>query len=251
MQDIEISNGLKEMFENLSKEAIYRHDEDKPLFKYVSINTAKMIIGNGTLKFSTPEELNDNDLDITLLDFSVTVATKKKVFSKIIRKNLDPALAEFLEHLTIPNSTTIIPDDEFVKMLSYGYLNERKKFGLLCLTTDNENDFMWEKYAENHRGVCMEFKFPTLYNKLFYTFTINYGSTKPFKYFNEDGSVNSLAVNRWLFTKDKIYSREKEVRLLSENNLGIHPFPKKNLIGIHFGKLTSEDDIIDGKRAEY
>jgi hypothetical protein len=267
MQHIDMSDAFKKMFNALSKEGICRHDEDKPLYKYVSIDTAKMIIGNGTIKFSTPEELNDNDLDVNLFDLGVTEETQKKILNKIIHKNVEPNLAKFLEYnLTKSNSKFNLPTEVFTKELEKGYLTERTKFGIFCLTNDNKNANMWKKYGENNKGVCLEFKFPSLYTKMFYTFTVNYVSElTPYKLFDEDGSVNSLSVNRWLFTKHDKYSYEKEVRMVTENRIGINPFVKEFLAGIHYGKLTSENDIndlevllqcgeyniVNGKRIEY
>lgn len=248
MNEINMSDGFKEMFDNLSKYNINRHDEDKPLYKYVSIETAKIIVGNGTIKFSTPLELNDNDLDVSLLDSNVDENIQNKIIIQILKKNLDPQFAAFME-AQLQNPSINIPNDEFVREVIKGYESERNKFGIFCLTTDHKSEFMWNKYAEQGKGVCLEFQFPTLYSEQFYTFTVAYNSEfKPSKLFNEDGTVNSLSVNRWLFTKHRRYAPENEVRMVTEKLIGIHPFPRKFLTRIFYGPGTSEQDKITLER---
>lgn len=242
MNDIEMSDDFKNMFFELSKHNINRHDEDKPLYKYVTLETAQKIIGSGTIKFSTPFELKDNDLDVSLLEARVDEDTKKKILANVLKRNLNPQFAAFME-AQLENPAVNIPNDEFVSVLLKGFENERNRYGLFCATTDYRSEFMWNKYAEAGRGVCLEFKFPSLYTKMFYTFTVAYDSEfKPSKLFNEDGTVNSVSVNRWLFTKHSRYALESEVRMMTETSIGITPFPKEYLTGIFYGRETSDSD---------
>jgi hypothetical protein len=242
MNEIEMNDDFEKMFDDLSKYNINRHDEDKPLYKYVSIETAKMIIGNGTIKFSTPFELKDNDLDISLIDLGVDENTQNKIITQIFKKNFDPQFAAYIER-HLQNPAINIPNDIFIRELIKGYENERNKFGIFCLTTDCKNDFMWNKYAENGKGVCLEFKFPNLFTKMSYTFTVAYDSEfKAGKLFNEDGTVNSLSINRWLYTKHERYAVENEIRMVSETLIGPTSFPRKFLTQILYGRATLEQD---------
>lgn len=250
MNQIEMSDDFRKMFENLAKYGILRHDEDKPLYKYVSIDTAKKIIGDKTIKFSTPHELNDNDLDTSLLNPKVNREAKAKITIGLLKKHPNQNLVHYIENeMNTPNSKLLLTDEGFNAAIIQGYEEERKNVGIFCLTTNNTNDYMWEKYAENHRGVCIEFKFPCLFTSQFYTFTVSYDSKfDPETLFNDDLSVNSLAVNRWLCTKNKNYSIENEVRMIAEKHFGICSFPEQVLIGVYYGKRTSEEDIFELER---
>lgn len=39
-----------------------------------------------------------------------------------------------------------------------------KRFGVLSMTADNDNDEMWYKYANNHQGICIGFDTKQLFN---------------------------------------------------------------------------------------
>ena len=243
MNEIDMNAGFKKMFDNLVENGILRYDEEKPLYKYVSIGTAKLIIGTGTIKFSSPHDLDDNDLDVSLLDLTITPNVQNLITKNILRKNLNPGLVEILEkELDKPNSQVRIPPQEFIDNIINGYIEERKRYGVFCLTTDNRNGKMWQEYADNYNGVCLEFRFPNLFTKLYHTFTVAYNSNlKLGRLFNDDGTLNSLTVNKWLFTKNEKYANECEVRLLTENK-GIYPFPKRFLNNIYYGKDISLED---------
>ena len=249
MNQIEMSDDFRKMFEDLAKYGILRHDEDKPLYKYVSIDTAKKIIGNGTIKFSTPHELNDNDLDTSLLNPTVSEAEKIKITQEIIKKHSDlhPELNQYIDpEYGAFKLQQIFTDLDFNLATLQGYEAQKKSVGIFCSTTNKTNKYMWEKYAESHTGVCLEFRFPTLFNKIFYTFTVTYDfEFNSGMLFNKDGSVNSLTINRWLFTKSKKYDIENEVRIITENSIGICPFPKKLLTGVIYGRDISDKDVFE------
>jgi len=242
MKAIEMGEDLCRMVDDLSKFNICRHDEGMPLYKYVSIETAKLIIGNGTIKFSTPKELDDNDLDLLLLDTSIDEEISRKMMAQILMKYLPAEIAHFYLKLQLLNPAVGIPCDEVELMLKSGYDNERMNFGIFCLTTNTNSEHMWTRYADNHKGVCLEFKFPRLFTNIYYTFTVAYSKIESRKLFNDDGTINSLSVNRWLFTKDQHYSIEKEVRMITETSIGLYRFPKHYLTNMIYGNRTSDLD---------
>ena len=99
---------------------------------------------------------------------------------------------------------------------------------------------MWKSYADNHKGICLKFKFPTLFNQLFYTFQVCYDPVfSALDLLDNDGSQIDAVVQRWLFTKRSHYRHEREVRLCSHVLKGIHAIDKSFITGIHFGKKTT------------
>lgn len=241
-----MNDDFRIMFENLSKYGIVRHDEDKPLYKFVSIETAKIIISTGTIKFSTPKELNDNDLHSLFLNPSVSEENKNRITLDLIRKHdLYPNLKQYLDgEKGLSKLNEVFSLEVFNNAIITSYEEQRQNIGIFCLTSDNSNVYMWNKYADNSKGVCLQFNFPHLFTKLFYTFTVAYNlELNSGMIFNEDTSVNSLTINRWFFTKSKRYEIEKEVRMVSDKNIGICPFPRKYLTGIQYGKNIATKDF--------
>lgn len=116
--------------------------------------------------------------------------------------------------------------------------NLRKNSRLLCLCAKNNIVKMWEKYADNHFGVCVEF---------YVTENSWFSHAKPVKY----SDMHPPLVDGWDqnnqhigFCKHDRWSYEEEHRVVfeDESHLGLEyeymPFTEKNLNGIIFGTKT-------------
>lgn len=212
MNKIEMTQEERDLFDSLAEFNIERYDEELPLYKYVNIATAKKIL-KGTIKFSTPHELDDNDMDMSLFELNLTeeqkVARVEEMFQMSLKERNKRSLQKvYSKILPINIFSAKLSNDVIKQLILEGYEEQRKNVGIFCLTKRNDNREMWRSYADNDKGVCIEFKFPTLYNKLFYTFCVSYIKEKPTNLFNDNMEQNNLAVHRWLFTKSKQYERE-------------------------------------------
>lgn len=74
------------------------------IYKYVSLDVAKIILRDGTLKFSKPSTFNDPfDCDVNLLDFNFAdtinprVVEEIKALKNIFKDKLDSKSKEFWE----------------------------------------------------------------------------------------------------------------------------------------------------------
>lgn len=128
-----------------------------------------------------------------------------------------------------------------------------------------QSALMWSHYADKHRGACLEFNFYKLAKETKECFPntnflmrnqflkeIN-PSTIPFevRYVRKIPKLkftNSRKDFRWLITKSKVWSYEKEVRCVLVDTKGDQnsedvTFPFKYLTKIVFGKLSSHEDI--------
>lgn len=95
-----------------------------------------------------------------------------------------------------------------------------KKLGIACFTQKNDNIPMWFYYADEHKGICIEYDFTNLedFRKLQYLFMpVIY--SKPdqingYKLFeNEENNENVIAIRNAL-VKSKDWSFEKEWRMI-------------------------------------
>ena len=103
----------------------------------------------------------------------------------------------------------------------------------------------WNDYADKGKGVCIEYKFKTLYNQAFIGFKVNYDpDMKPLNYFDKNGKLDTVSLHRWLFTKRISYTEEDEVRLVCK--LGFFGVFQPNIDvfnGLYYGNNTSAADI--------
>lgn len=241
-----MSKDQQEFFLALKEHGIERFDEDQPLYKYVDIKTARLIIGSSTIKFSTPYELDDNDMEMALLYPNIT-DEQKLITTKdiLLRQRENKKIPNFiLREEKIDSFSERLSNDTFKSIIMNGYAETRKTIGIFCLSKRNDNDMMWSKYADDGKGVCIEFRFPTLFNQLFYGMQVCYNEEfKALDLFESDGTENPLAIHRWVLTKREPYKTEDEVRLISYNLKGIVHIDRTFITNIYCGKYTSKRSI--------
>lgn len=249
------------LFTELAKYGIYQVDENKCLYKYVTLNTAKLILSNHSMKFSTSIELKDNDLESCLLyhNYSTTYLKeqKKKLHNESFKEPLfrdefqlfnRRARKQFLRKHPLGKalnkefgSATI--REEHLK----AFEQQKNTIGLFCATTSSDKRYMWEseKYGDSEKGFCIEYKFPSLYNDLFNAFNVCYDKEmKPLNYLDKNGKMDEISVHRWLCTKRDNYVNEAEIRLLTPvSKVGIFSVPIEWFTGIYYGKKTPPEHI--------
>lgn len=213
--------------------------KEKPniVFKYHKINQYfQDLLTNGQLWFSHQNELND--------PFDCKYALTDTYLISILKNSSGKLLSDLQERVPEFNS---ISEDRFLEIMLptlknddgmnrfYNMLfGERLGWNVCCFTTNPLNEIMWAHYADNNKGVCIEFdlsKTPELHEKLF---PVNYNDTFP-----EINSMDELP--EALLTKRTAWSNEEEWRILA-NVRGGKSFSKESLTAIYFGcnvdKLT-------------
>ncbi len=251
-------------------------------FKYMSCSTAKIVLKNRTIRYSSPKFLND-PFDI---QFYMDIKNKKE---DIKDASLD-SLWRVYSGDSLPNHNNIVGfifsrmkgcfpritrekfieefssafDDGFEAMLSVlPSINDKssriiENNKMLCLTSRPDNVLMWSHYADGHKGVVLRFRsIPAL--------DTPYGLAKPINYVSDIPSLLDLdqlvgifsgtasileagILDRILYTKSDIWSYEQEWRLSA--GLGRepsayfedNPFGRNDVDGIIFGLRTSDDD---------
>jgi hypothetical protein len=237
----------EKLFEVLHSLGIERYHEELPVYKYVPVETGKKILRTSTIKFSTASELNDKDLEMELLRANATeeqklISTKEWISAKIAELPAE-------ERAKLPNDADL---DEWIRkfglvkfneLLLQGYEKQRDKIGIFCTTTSPKIKKMWKNYADRNKGICIEFKFPSLFSNLYTALKVNYDKTfDALDLLDETGTQNEAAIYRWIFTKREHYRCEHEVRIVSEVLMGIHEIDKDFITGVYYGKRIDPKD---------
>ena len=121
--------------------------EIKSLFKYKPLNNFTLdIIANNRIYYPKPESFND--------PFDTQCSFKNS--SAIIESNDQDKIKK------------AFPDEDPNKILAYtrkdlsgdidSFKKKLKGFGILSLAEDEKDLLMWSHYADDHKGVCIEFE---------------------------------------------------------------------------------------------
>ncbi|MEX3960905.1 DUF2971 domain-containing protein [Paraburkholderia sp. EG286B] len=126
-----------------------------------------------------------------------------------------------------------------------------QKFRVCCFSKRNDNLLLWAHYAENHRGICLEYDIPDdVHKKTF--FPITYSESQPvlekverFPAGDPNAGALSFKIEDAVFlTKSADWKYEEEWRTLRITDKPqakgeMHAIPGK-LTAVYFGLRTSE-----------
>ena len=150
----------------------------KNFFKYMTASTAEKVLKNRTLRWSHPSEFDDT-LDVArACDEKMDNNKQKNIQDAIIdlaanshanlnKKNtnkLFKCLSSLISLFGSDKTSAIseLKEGSVDISNSTADLNERWKeirndFRILCLGIEKDNHHLWNKYAEEHKGVVIEF----------------------------------------------------------------------------------------------
>jgi len=258
-------------------------------FKYMTVSTAKIVLHNRTLRWSTSQVLNDPfdmrfkmsvDCDPDVLRSSV-IENLWQVYSGT--KAADPAniMGAMMTLLRSRNpsltrddlDTGVGPgiDDSYRSLLSVlaryqGHFDHHmSKMKILALTSKPDDVLMWTHYAGSHKGVVMRFRsIPELDSPYGMAKPMNYvGAPPPF--YDMDDLVSIMSgtattdstklVEKMVYTKSDRFAYENEWRI--STGAGRNPdepyedvqFGAPELDGIIFGLAASDADVTSIREA--
>lgn len=188
---------------------------------FQKIERLKPMIFEGRLYFASPSQLNDpsdcknvvhNHSEKEIEEFLIQAhrkfygdARNDSYISKEIKKFGAETLLE-----EIANKINEIMD---------------KRYGVFSLSRRPDNMALWAKYADNHKGYCLEFsQFANVYE-------IRYAQKLPLSLKLE---INPRQAD-FLYTKSSEWSNEEEARILAKPS-GYHSSPKGALKSIILGE---------------
>jgi Protein of unknown function (DUF2971) len=149
------------------------------LYKYLTSEGALRLFQTGKVRFTQPVEFNDPFEMQPFLKGLADEPTLEKQFDDGFGKLLDPQIEELLGKLTPEQRSQINRESIQQMVLSQApqaleafkslarmfrpaisreiYNRTNEIFGVFCLTEKPTNLLMWAHYAEDHRGVVIEF----------------------------------------------------------------------------------------------
>lgn len=214
-------------------------------YKYVSVDTAQIILKDSTLKFTSPIDFND--------PFDYHPYIDEKGFNKFVHRinnQIGNGVRQFKKnHLESKKHLSLLRRNEFRQEYT-------KNISVSCFS---ESPFilpMWAHYADNHSGCVIEFEYKedvdfinqyfslsiNQLSELLVPLKVNYSTDRP-PLFDENGNTNTdrTGLNACLTKSDK-WSYEEEVRVITAQPAGIYTFDRVQMIGVYFGMKIKHSD---------
>jgi hypothetical protein len=157
-----------------------------PLYKYLSVEGARLTLGNSTFRHAKPSDFNDiEDMTVESIFPDETEVALKKLsegFTDVILAHLNdpPTCASPMReklaliqraYRTNPKAVETVKaelakegrrplfDVEFMRARAKGHIKEINDFmqrmRVLCVTTNKDSERMWSEYAEGHKGIVL------------------------------------------------------------------------------------------------
>lgn len=265
-------------------------DTVEKFFKYTGVDAARHILKGGTLRFSAASSFNDpfdnridavfgydliNTLDLLQNEFREILYAEGDVpefatgaLPQVVRRlrawirSLDAKSIAHVRDQDVSGSPGEVWNVERLKSVAAETLDVvRSAFAMdaiFCASLTCDNQLLWSHYADDHKGVVLEFVADKERDSVFRTMTrVHYSSDRPvffkspkdFIYktmFREKRDIISDYVNSVIFTKPIEWAYEREVRTAMPFALrnGIlhvyHRFHRSELRSVYFGSQSSE-----------
>jgi hypothetical protein len=218
----------------------------KKLFKYRSINeftrkllTAREVYHAGKDSFNDPlDGINSYRLVYTSEDMST--------YLNYISEGRPEDEAAMVRTHFLQNP------DQFEDMARNNIMADIGPLGVSCFSAKNDNFLMWSHYAEEHRGLCLEFDFsreiPMMLQQGFLMINSYMLNMRKVVYTDSTAIVNLQSVCRDRFSpvyyKSKHWEYEQEYRSVRPA-VGVFPFDPTFLQAVYFGMRATTNDMDD------
>lgn len=236
-------------FDEICEDAATRYPEKIYRYRPVEPKNLKKLLLKNTIYLSSPNDFNDPfDCKFCINDNGTSLQKRRK-FSMITQKR-NPSWGKLKVRREVNKWMAAGRHEGVANRKDYTAVMDR--MGILCMSERNDNILMWGHYAEEHKGVCLEFS-PNFEDPLFkQIYPVHYENELPvLNIFDLDYSESIL---RSILTKWKEWSYEEEWRIWLENGgPGIYEINPDRLTGLIFGckaekKFISKVEAINAKR---
>jgi len=127
-------------------------------------------------------------------------------------KRLTQMSQEGLDRMRSTLLTSHVSAAEYLNQISSGLFSEiNARYRIYCLGPDADNLLMWAHYADNHRGICLEFDLRN--DVMCGALRCEYLQDFPIMRIHDDSDQANLQV---LLTKGDAWSYEREYRLVAQ-----------------------------------
>ncbi|WP_166368057.1 DUF2971 domain-containing protein [Psychromonas sp. SA13A] len=221
-------------------------------YKYMEYSDgAKFLIKDATMKFTHPNEFNDP------FDCLPSYSLEKldNIDKRILKKAADELGYNASERIL--NKKKMIANIKRSVLEGKWQNSIKDDIGICSLTTKPCNLLMWAHYANNHKGIVVEFKneIPNNSNdseKYLSSFYVEYHKIKPVMELYETNVEHDLLI------KGLDWQYEDEIRCLDmHRKAGIHPYRRDLLesiiLGVKFDeqKISEIKSIVDAVNKKY
>lgn len=209
------------------------------LYKYYSYNHYSLsVLANKTVWFAKPQSFNDPfDLDIDFADRAckddfLFMIERLKTRSGLTKEEPEDLHKKEMAIRAAPESSTF---SKCWGVANRKFSEDRKGWGVFCLSECNDSILMWSHYADCHKGFCIEFvRSPDNHlGDIEMAHPVHYTADYPMPSpFSEKGMAELPYVV--LMTKAEGWKYEREWRLISDEG-DVELPPPGEISGIIFG----------------
>lgn len=212
-----------------------KYPEVTSLYKYCPIGKNQLnALAQKKIWYSKPAGFND--------PFDTRFSVKGRLHS--YEHETDPA--KLKQVFGDKPSAEIVHKRVPLKEVLEQFQHDIEELGILSLADSNKNLLMWSHYADDHKGMCLEFE-----RKNGGTLA-DWDSTQPIFYTNNHPTLSPKSLlddaatlsnkKRILYSKSKHWEYEQEWRHIVENGNKLYPWPAP-LKAVYFGCKVDESDI--------
>ncbi|CAH6818211.1 conserved hypothetical protein [Vibrio chagasii] len=260
-------------------------DREVPaLYKYLDTIGAKLSLQNKNFKYAKPSDFNDlEDLTIGSVfkgDLEDELASVGELLPIVLYENLDKAvtcLPPMREKIMLLQQALKLNPELVYDMQSRAHedqgveayieiakqqiadLNEfMQGYRVLCVTDKLNTEYMWESYADGHKGIAIRIEPSKKYDSIFTLFKpISYTEKRPsiYKdakdfiegtYFSDQTKRREKLLDEIIHTKTMKWKPESEYRLAiplshGEKSWNTLPYRSEEITEIHLGCLIEPD----------
>jgi len=206
---------------------------------HVSIDRLRDTLVRSKLWLSSSEAFNDPFDMSTKVDISRDGKKKREMFYKIA-KGIE---LKYNDRKRFTREMMLKPHSEMEEVLQNTFEDSINKIGVFSFAGDPRSILMWSHYADNHRGICIQFESARDPQVVF-------RAVVPVQYTNEYPRVEYTSnykesLRKVLLNKHEGWSYEKEERIILYDKANTYlSFSPDAITSVIFGCKASKD-IID------
>lgn len=215
-------------------------DEKLKLYKYTHISTRSLsILSTGKAWYAKPKSFNDPfDCGVDICEDN-SDDTKQILITSMENQGLSSEMiAGCLQNALTATGALTQTGKDIIGRMKAGIHQNRDNVGILSLSLTPENILMWSHYADQHKGMCIEFEVPVYPSLHEVTYPPKAPRFSLYDIFVNGQAGESLSL---LKTKHEDWRYEKEYRQIVENGDNLYDIPGP-ITGVVFGLRTSAAD---------
>jgi len=202
---------------------------------------ARSLIVDQQMYFAGPEDLND-PFECKPYLAVLSNSHQQKQYAKRIANRLAPTASRGERRRILRNITADQP--KFILDMKRSTMETLKRMGIYSLTTQPLDLLMWPHYADNHRGICVQFSMAGLTEEGITPFPVVYQERRPVC----DTMIEPPEewLDKAVLSKADAWKYEREWRIVQSLGARTVTVPMRPIVnGVLLGANISPDDKKD------